>query len=122
MKCQCQSMDIRVTGWRNDSYFNSMPEMQSYGNGWQSILKCSTCSQYWLVDHFDKVQSLFAVKIDSPTDVNKEHLLEKHIGALLKKYNGYSTNNCQFAGCNELALKGKAFCPKCLITKQGVYE
>jgi hypothetical protein len=115
-------MQIRETGWRTSKYFVSMPKIGEANEGWRSILQCSECGQYWLVDEFDKAQSLFAIKIDNPNKPEESRLLEIHEQALLEKHGGESEQNCMFAGCGNKAVKDFAFCAKCLIARQAVYE
>ena len=115
-------MGVREPGWRTNEYFSAMPKVGEADQGWRSILRCPACGQYWLVDEFDKLQSLFAIKIDNPNKPGESELLEIHEQALLKKHGGESEQDCLFAGCGNKAVKGFALCAKCLITKQGVYE
>ena len=91
-------------------------------DGWRAVVQCSKCQQYWRVDEYDKCQSLFAIKIDDPENLEKTDFLEIHKTFLLKSHGGESDENCKMAGCGYKAVKGVVFCASCLITKQGVYE
>lgn len=91
-------------------------------DGWRAIVQCPQCHQYWLVDEYDKLQSLFAFKIDDPESIDKTKFLEIHKDFLLNKYGGESNEKCKMAGCTNHAVKGMAFCANCLVTKRGVYE
>jgi len=121
MSCKCKKLKVRVTGWRSDKYFSKMNSVGSTDEGWREILKCNDCNQYWLVDEYDKLQSLFAFKIDNPRAIAKVEFLEIHKAFLLKAYEGESKEKCKMAGCNNNAVNSFAFCANCLI-KQGVYE
>jgi len=115
-------MEVRETGWRTSKYFSLMPQVGEADQGWCSVLQCPKCGQYWLVDEFDKAQSLFAIKIDNLNKPEESRLLEIHEQGLLKKHGGHSEQSCMFAGCGNKAVKGLAFCARCLIKRQGVYE
>ena len=115
-------MKERVSGWSTDSYFKNMSVVGKRDDGWRSILQCASCGQNWLVDEYDRVQSLFAIKIDSPTDLSEEKFLRIHKKHLIERHGGESKEECRMAGCNNKAVKEMAFCAQCLITKQGVYE
>jgi len=115
-------MELRVTGWCTDNYFKKMKEVGTSNNGWKKVLYCEQCGQNWLVDEYDKVQYLFAIKIDDPENLSENDYLELHKDFLLKAHNGESSQVCQMAGCNTKAVNDFAFCAECLITKQGVYE
>ncbi len=115
-------MEVRVTGWHSDNYFSKMELVGNVDDGWRAVLKCQQCSQYWLVDEYDKCQSLFAIKIDDPEAIESMNFIDIHERFLLKAHAGESTECCKMAGCENKAVKGLAFCAHCLITKQGVYE
>lgn len=115
-------MEARVTGWHTDSYFSEMNVVGTTDDGWRAIVQCKECNQYWLVDEYDKLQSLFAFKIDNPAAIEEIDFLEIHKSFLLKKHGGESIEQCKMAGCGNKAVNGLAFCADCLITKHGVYE
>ncbi len=115
-------MEDRVTGWRSDSYFSQMGSIDEINDGWRKVLSCPECSQVWLVDEYDKVQSLFALKIDSPDDLSESKFLDIHKRFLIKEHGGETRETCLMAHCENRAVKDFAFCACCLITKQGVYQ
>ena len=121
MKCNCSKMKERVHGYREDSYFRHFDEIGQADQGWRVILKCPHCSQLWLVDVFDKVQSLFALKIDRPSDSEKS-FFEVHKKYLIETKSGYSHKKCMMADCENNALKELVYCPECAIKKRGIYE
>ena len=98
-KCKCHEMDIRVTGWRTDDYFKKMKSIGSKDDGWRTIVLCDFCRQYWLVDEYDKLQYLYAFKIDNPEDINDDKIFELHKLFLLKTHGGESVQYCQMASC-----------------------
>jgi len=122
MKCRCEKMEERVTGWCSDSYFSQLNQVSTIDGGWRKVLSCPVCSQAWLTDEYDKVQSLFALKIDSPQDIDASKFLDIHIRFLLKEHGGESSETCLMAGCENKAVNDYAFCAMCLIEKQGVYQ
>jgi hypothetical protein len=115
-------MEVRVTGWHSDKYFSQMNLVSTTDDGWRAIVQCPKCHQYWLVDEYDKLQSLFAFKIDSPDDLEETKFLDLHKAFLLKAHGGESKEGCKMAGCGNNAVNGMAFCASCLVTKRGVYE
>ena len=122
MKCRCDKKEEREIGWRTDSYFSSMEEISTINDGWRVIVVCPVCEQHWLVDEYDKVQSLYAFKIDNPDDITESKFLSVHTKYLLKAHNGESKDICRMARCNNHAVNDFVFCAKCLIQKQGVYQ
>ena len=122
MKCKCAKLDVRVSGYREDNYFKSFPELKQVNDGWRVILKCPECGQHWLVDIFDRVQYLYAYKIDSAEPLQDGEYYKIHKEQLEKSRNGYSNENCAIAGCNNKALKTLAYCAGCAINKFGIYE
>ncbi|MCJ8300148.1 MAG: hypothetical protein MJK13_14600 [Pseudomonadales bacterium] len=115
-------MEVRVTGWRSDTYFSQMKNLGVINDGWSAVLSCPICSQTWRVDEYDKIQSLFALKIDSPNDLSEAKFLGIHKSYLIKEHGGESSKICLMARCGNNAVKDFAFCADCLITKQGVYQ
>ncbi len=122
MKCKCKKMRIRTPGYRSDSNFDKFPEIKKVDEGWRSILQCPNCDQYWLVDEFDKVQHLWAIKVDHPDKPEEKDLFELHKTSLEKSRGGYSQEQCRMAECNNAALNNSAYCADCCIIKHGVYE
>ena len=121
MKCKCSKLKERVSGYREDSYFSNFNEIGQTDKGWRVILQCPKCGQLWLVDVFDKVQSLYAFKIDKPEDSGKS-FFEIHEKYLIEARGGYSHKKCMMAGCGNNALQNLAYCPECAINKLGIYE
>jgi len=115
-------MDERVTGWRSDKYFSNMESVSKIDDGWRVVVSCSVCFQTWLVDEYDKVQYLFAIKIDDPTDTSSAKFLEIHKRFLTKAHDGETEEVCKMSGCENNTVNDFAFCAKCLIQKQGVYQ
>ena len=100
MKCNCANLSVRNSGYAEDNYFKNLHVLKEVTDGWRSIMKCSECNQLWLVDHFDKLQSLFAYKIDSmelPTD---GEFFQIHKNELEKLKGGYSKEKCMYKTCN----------------------
>ena len=122
MTCNCAKMKIRETGWCEDHYFGKMKQIGEDDDGWRGILVCPECSQTWLVEIYDKLQYLFAIKIDDPSNASETKLLAIHIDSFLEKHGGESDVDCQMAGCENRAVNDFAFCAECLIQKRGVYE
>jgi hypothetical protein len=115
-------MDVRVTGWKSDSYFSKMESVSTIDDGWRVIASCPICSQNWLVDEYDKVQNLYAIKIDDPNDASKLNFLAIHKKCLIEAHDGESTSKCLIAGCENKSVNDFVYCAECLIEKQGVYE
>ncbi len=114
-------MKERVPGYREDGYFSRLEEIGRADQGWRVILQCPDCNQLWLVDFFDKVQSLFALKLDKPSDSEKS-FFQVHKKYLIEAKGGYSKNKCMMAGCQNNALRDLVYCPDCAIKKRGIYE
>jgi hypothetical protein len=114
-------MKERVSGYREDHYFKRFNEIGRADNDWRVILQCPECNQLWLVDVFDKVQSLFAFKIDSPKDTERS-FFAVHKKYLIESRGGYSQKKCVMAGCENRGLMELVYCPECAINKLGIYE
>lgn len=119
--CKCSSKNPRVIGWSSAKPFKNMAKVKTVDDGFRVIVKCNKCGQHWLVDEFDKVSSLFAIKIDSPNKPDDSDLFGVHEKSLIDEY-GLSTTQCHFAGCNNMALASKSICASCSIDKMGCYE
>ncbi len=121
MKCKCNKKKTKIVGWREDSYFKHFEEIDNACQNWQAVLKCPICSQLWLVDRYDKLQSLFAYKIEKPEDKEKS-FFNVHKEFLEESRGGYSDKKCVMAGCLNKSLKELAYCPECAINKHKIFE
>lgn len=61
-------MKERVSGYREDRYFKHFNLVDDSDQGGKVLLQCPVCTQHWLVDIFDKVQNLYALKVDDPEE------------------------------------------------------
>ena len=121
-RCKCSKLATRITGWRTDPYFQSMNQVGSRNDGWRKFLECSCCGQCWLVDEWDKLPNLYAIKIDNPEKFSDQKFLEIHKVFLLKAHSGNSEIFCKMSNCNNKAVNDFVFCAECLISKQGIFE
>jgi hypothetical protein len=121
MSCKCSNMNPRVIGWSSSKPFKNMVKVKVVDDGFRVIVECKNCGQYWLVDEFDKVSSLFAIKIGNPNKPDEIQMFRIHEESLIHEY-GVSYTQCHFAGCNNKALVSKAICASCSIKRMGCYE
>jgi len=122
MKCKCAKLRVRQLGHREDKYFKGFAQLKTVDEGWRSILQCSSCDQLWLVDHYDKLQYLYAYKIDTVELPTEGSFFEMHKSELERLRNGNSAETCKFSSCSNLALNGLAYCAVCAIKERGIYE
>jgi len=78
---------------------------------WCNLKQCKTCEQLWRVDIWDRLQTQFAVKLETDknwvtldtTELQKDFLLNSRGGTDISK-------TCIWAGCNYPAVKGVVYC------------
>lgn len=107
--CNCASFGELVD--ISNDYRRFVDPLRLLDSGdWIKLMQCPACEQHWRVDEWDKYQTLYALKLASPTGwqqidtapVIKQRMLENH--------HGVDHVTCLAAGCALLALKGRAYC------------
>jgi len=78
-------------------------------DNWVKLMECSTCKQLWRIDEWDK-HTLYAVKL--PIQSGWESFDSKSLikEKMVMNHGGLSKNKCIWSGCNNMQLKGIAYC------------
>jgi len=110
MTCHCQQLKpiVDVETLPND--FDKSLKIITNGE-WRDLKQCKQCKQPWRVDVWDKLQTQFAVKLESgkdwesldTADLQKEHLLYARGGI-------DQDTKCIWAGCNLPTVKNVVYC------------
>jgi len=78
---------------------------------WRNLKQCKTCGQLWRVDVWDRLQTQFAVKLETDENWTSIDITELQKGFLLNSRGGTDPGNtCIWVGCNLSAVKGVAYC------------
>ncbi len=117
-KCACGNKPSIFE--RDEKFVRGLVEVGKKSHGWIKLCKCSSCSQYWQVDEYDKLQTCLVIKIDNASVWNDFDDKEKRISFLIQSRGGFSGEKCNYAGCNGQSLKGLAFCPRCAFEKSSL--
>lgn len=91
------------------SAFNHSLDQLDAGD-WVLLMQCKLCKQLYKVDVWDKLQTIYAVKIPSKENwkaFKSEHLIKERI---IKNRGGLTQSYCVWANCNEKQVKGSALC------------
>jgi len=107
MSCLCANLANIVKTENHFAFFESLPILE-IGN-WVKLRQCSSCSQLWSIDEWDKGNISFARKCLNRT--NWEEIdIEAQKLYLLQSRGIQETVTCMQAGCHKPALKGVVFC------------
>ena len=113
MDCRCDSHEHHIEVFPDDVEDFVRPLTLLRDEDGIHLYHCPTCQQLWYFDYISR--SNLAVKLERAEDwhtVDAEAMREEiHIQQLLDHCGGYSDDPCKWAGCNNKAVKGRAFCP-----------
>lgn len=109
MQCSCGSrVDLVEIG---DNYAQFVADLRCLEiDNWVKLLKCQKCGQLWRTDEWDKYQTLYALKLNSPTSwekVDMEPLIKER---MVENHGGLDSNICLAKECKLHTLKGRAYC------------
>ncbi|PSJ48303.1 metal-binding protein [Zobellella taiwanensis] len=107
--CKCESFGILVEISNSYSEFTNNLEPISYGN-WVKLMKCSKCSQLWVVEEWDKYQSIHAVKIGSELNWESFDYSSQIKEKMIENRGGLGTSRCLHVGCSNMQVKTSAYC------------
>ena len=107
--CSCEEQPTLVDISNAHSDFTGKLKEIAVGN-WVMLMQCPDCNQLWKVDAWDKLQSLYAVKIANDSEwenFDSEALIKERI---IENRGGLTPLECMRSGCNQKQVKGSAFC------------
>ena len=110
--CKCYKIPAWIIANENSRPFNLMQQIAIKTNDFTVLKKCRKCGQHWQIDTDYNVSGL-AIKID---DANKWLLLsdfQSRKEAMMERHGGVSGKKCQWADCNNNAMRDMAFCVEC---------
>ena len=113
MRCNCSSFSEYMEVFPDDvaSFVRRLALLRNK-NG-IDLYECPRCHQQWYFDYLSR--SHLAVKLERAEDwhtVDAEALRDAiHVQELLDQCGGYSDEPCQWSGCDNKAVKGRACCP-----------
>ena len=109
MHCTCSGRsDLVEIGQHYTAFVAGMRCLETAD--WVKLLQCPECGQLWRTDEWDKYQTLYARKLDSPEgweSADMESLIKLRI---VENHGGLDTSSCLAKGCEQYALKGRAYC------------
>jgi hypothetical protein len=107
--CKCKDFGALVETSNSYNAFTEDLELISYGN-WIKLMKCSICSQLWVVEEWDKYQAVHAVKISSDLNWESFDYSQQIKEKMIENRGGLGTNRCVHAGCSNMQVKASAYC------------
>jgi len=111
-----------LRGTDADPYFRDMTIVSHKSDGWVQLVRCTYCSQHWQVDSWERYSTGLAIKVpDARTWPDSDDLAIRK-QALISFRGGLSDQQCRWAGCENRALRGSAYCPECAYHKTGLRE
>jgi hypothetical protein len=109
MQCSCHVQEDFVEIGHDYQTFVAGLECLEISN-WVKLMQCPACGQYWRADEWDKYQTLYALKLDSPSnwqEVDVEPLIKER---MLQNHGGLDATTCLAKDCKLHALNGRAYC------------
>ena len=107
--CQCSLLpDIIYYDQRPNGFEDSLVKV---ANGpWVELFRCSSCSQFWRIDMWDKYRIRFAVKVVSEMGWIEfdSTVLEKEL--MLKERGGHGEATCICINCQQPVVMGMLLC------------
>jgi hypothetical protein len=109
MQCTCQERP-QVLHIKDDQPEVPWPNLRRLATtNWKTLFVCTQCEMLWATDIADKYQVRLAMKVATidgwdteSTDLRKEFLLQSH--------GGLGTAPCGWIGCENIQVKGSAYC------------
>lgn len=109
MQCRCiDQANLVEVGQDYTEFVSGMRHVDT--GDWVQLLQCPECGQLWRVDGWDKYQTLYALRLSTPEawrEIDMKPMIKAH---MVENHGGVGTSSCLANGCDELALKGRAFC------------
>ena len=102
-----QSTLVEIT--KNHSAFQSALNKIAAGS-WVKLMECPDCAQLWKVDEWDKLQTLYAVKISEKENWERFDSIPLIKEKMVLNRGGLIETECMWAGCNNMQIKGSAYC------------
>lgn len=107
VSCLCSQLDAITKVESQPGLFGSLTAIE-YGY-WVKLCRCEVCGQLWSIDECDKGNIAFAKKLSSESNWQVQNI-EEQKAYLLKARGGTENKVCAQSGCQNLCLKGVAFC------------
>jgi len=107
MPCLCSQLEALIKVESQPNFFDALTTIE-HGN-WVRLCQCQICGQLWSVDEWDKGNIAFAKKLSSSINWQAQDV-EAQKAFLLKARGGTDNKVCAQSGCQQLCLKGVAFC------------
>lgn len=107
--CNCENFGGLVEISNSYSEFTKSLEPIAYGN-WVKLMKCSLCSQLWVVEEWDKYQSIHAAKIGSELNWESFNYQAQIKEKMIENRGGLSESKCLHAGCSNKQVKTSFYC------------
>ena len=96
----------------------TLVEIAHDATGWRRLWRCSECGQLWQIDHPDKLQPRFALKLpatsDFPADTRAAQLDE-----ISREFGPEVAEKCAWIGCARPRLARIAFCAEHVLERRG---
>ena len=120
--CKCDSLPEFLKADKTNPYFKGFNRIDVKDDAWVKLIKCPDCGQCWQIDEWDKYQTGLAIKIQHPKVW--KHFDDKKIRLefLVQTRDGLSEIKCAWIGCNNIAIRGLAYCPSCSYSKAKIRE
>jgi uncharacterized C2H2 Zn-finger protein len=77
---------------------------------WIKLLQCPACGQLWRTDEWDKYQTLYALKLNTPEGWKSVDMESPIKQRMMENHGGTDASTCLAQHCNRPALKGRAYC------------
>ena len=107
MPCLCSQLEALIKVESQPDFFDALTTIE-HGN-WVKLCQCQICGQLWSVDEWDKGNIAFAKKLSTSINWQAQDV-EAQKAFLLKACGGTDNKVCAQSGCQQLCLKGVAFC------------
>ncbi|MDX9677568.1 hypothetical protein ACIOVC_01665 [Pseudomonas neuropathica] len=109
MQCTCNGQDNLVD--ISQRYTAFVAGMRCLATGdWIKLLQCAGCGQLWRADEWDKYQTLYARKLDSPEGWESAEMETLIKLRMVENHGGLDTSACLAKDCQQPVLKGRAYC------------
>jgi hypothetical protein len=87
--------------------------------GWYLLYQSKVDKTYWRLDHYDKLQQQYLVKLDSLERWEEFDDKELRI-ELLKRTRGFGTEKCMWNQCERSRLHDLVFCERHAYEEMGI--
>lgn len=110
--CQCAELPNVFVGNDEKNPFNdTLEELEWAPQRWATLNRCPICQQLWHIDIAKQNDIGVCAKITTEQDWQQLDTTNLKIQLMVQNHGGITNDTCQWKQCDQLCVKGLAFCP-----------